>query len=112
MKRTLNMRQQLSINLRYCYSSRRAPQNISATRKSPTTGINLRGLPISAVTVSLHYLPRCLLSIVTCSKTHTTVTWSASSKICCHVIVTQQRPIVEQSAREFYNLHLQAKKRS
>jgi len=36
---------------------------------------------------------------------------SASSKICCHVIVTQQRPIVEQLAHEFRNLPLQAKKR-
>jgi len=28
MKKTLNMRQQLSINLRYCYSSRNATQNV------------------------------------------------------------------------------------
>jgi len=34
------MRQQLSINLRYCYSSRRATQKMSATRSSSTTGIN------------------------------------------------------------------------
>jgi len=40
MKRTLNMRQQLSINLRYCYSSRRATQNMSATRSSSTIGTN------------------------------------------------------------------------
>jgi len=81
-----------SINLIYCYSSRRATQNMSATRNSPTIGLNLRALLLSAVTVSLHYLPRCLHSIVTCGKTSTTATWSASSKICCHVIVTQQRP--------------------
>jgi len=41
----------------------------------------------------------------------TTVIPSASSKICCHVVVTQQRPIVEQFAPEFRNLPLQAKKR-
>jgi len=38
MKQTLNMRQQLSINLRYCYSSRRATQTMSATRNSPIIG--------------------------------------------------------------------------
>jgi len=93
MKQALNLRQQLSINLRYCYSSRRTTQNMSATRNSPSIGLNLRALPLSAVTVSLHYLPRCLHSIVRCGKTPTTVTWSASTKICCHVIVTQQRPL-------------------
>jgi len=31
--------------------------------------IKLRGLPLSAVTVSLHYLPRCLRSTVPCRKT-------------------------------------------
>jgi len=111
MKQTLSMRQQLSINLRYCYSSRRATQNMSATRNSPTIGLNLRVLPLSVVSVSLHYLPRCLHSIVTCGKTPTTIIWSASSKICCHVIVTQQRPILEQFAPEFRNLPLQAKER-
>jgi len=70
----VNTRQQLSINLRYCYSSRRATQNKSATGSSPTTGINLHGLPLSVVAVLLHYLPRCLRSTVTCGRTHTTVT--------------------------------------
>ena len=73
MKQTLNMRQQLSINLRYCYSSKRATQNMSATRNSPTIGfnLNLRASPLSAVTVWLHYLPRCVRSIVTCGKSKT-----------------------------------------
>jgi len=31
--------------------------------------IKLRALPLAAVTISLHYLPRCLCSKVTCSKT-------------------------------------------
>jgi len=106
MKQTFNMKRQLSISLRYCYSSKRATQNMLATRSSPTIGINLRGLPLPAVTVSLHYVPRGLRSIVICGKTHTTVTWSASSKIRCQVIVTQQRPIVEQFDREFSNLPL------
>jgi len=89
----------------------RATQNMSARCNSPTIGVNLRGLPLSAVTDSLHYLPKCLRSTVTCDKTPTTVTWNASSKICCLVIVTQHRPIVEQFTREFRNLLLQAKKR-
>jgi len=111
MKQTLNMRQHLSIHLRYCYSSRRATQNISATRSSSTISINQRAdLPLSAVTVSLHYLPKCQRSIVACGNAHTTVTWSASSKICSHVIVTQQRLIVQQFTREFRNLPLQAKR--
>jgi len=79
-------------HLGYCYSSRRAAQNMSATRNSTTIGLNLRALPLSAFTVSLHYLPRCLHSLVTCGKMPITATWSASSKFCCHVIVTQQRP--------------------
>ena len=82
------IRQQLSINLRYCYSSRRATQDKSATRNSPTIGLNLHASPLSAFTVSLGYLPRRLHSIVAYGKTPTTVTWSASSKIWCHVIVT------------------------
>jgi len=40
--------------------SRRATQNMSATRNSPTIGLDLRALLLSAVTVSLHYLPRRL----------------------------------------------------
>jgi len=47
----------------------------------------------------------------TLSKSPSTVTWSASSKICSHVIVTQQRPIAEQFAPKCRNLLLQAKKR-
>jgi len=87
------MRWQLSVNLRYCYLFRRATQNKSASWNSPTIVINLIVLPLSPVTVSQHYLPRSLRSIVTCGKTPTTVTWTASSNICCHVVVTQQRPI-------------------
>ena len=68
------------INFRYRYSSRIATQTMSSTRNSPTIGLNLRALPLSAVSVSLHYLPRCLRSIIACGKTPTTVTWSASSK--------------------------------
>jgi len=33
MKQALNLRQQLSINLRYCYLSRRATQNMLAAHK-------------------------------------------------------------------------------
>jgi len=68
-------------------------------------------LPLSAVTVSLHYLPRCLRSKVTSGKTPTIVTWSEHQKICCLVIVTQQRPTVEQSARKFRNLPLPTNER-
>jgi len=39
MKQTLNMRQHLSVNLRCCYSSRRATKNMLATRSSPAIGI-------------------------------------------------------------------------
>jgi len=66
------MRQQLSINLRYCYSSSlEEPHKIC---RRPT--IRLPTWLTAVSTVSLHYLPRYLRSIVTCSKTHTTVTWS------------------------------------
>jgi len=50
-------------------------------------------------------------SYITCGKTATTVTWSEPLKMCCHVIVTQQRLIVEQFAPDFRNLHLQQKER-
>jgi len=49
MKQTLNLRQQLSINLRYSYSPRRATQTMPATRNSPTIGLNLRALLLSAL---------------------------------------------------------------
>jgi len=41
----------------------------------------------------------------------TDTTRSEPLKICCHVIVTQQTPIVEQCAHKFRNLPLQAKER-
>jgi len=109
MKSTLKVEATTLNQFGYCYSCRRATENMSATRNSSTIGLNLRDLPLSAVTVSLHDLPRTLHSIVTSGKTSTTVTWSAFSKICCHVIVAQQRPIVEQFAPEFRNLPLQAR---
>jgi len=42
---------------------------------------------------------------------HRDLNW-APSKICCYVIVTEQRPIVEQFAPVFRNLSLQAKERT
>jgi len=33
------MRQQLAINLKYCYSARRATQNVSASRSLPTIAL-------------------------------------------------------------------------
>jgi len=69
-------------------------------------------LPLSAVTLSLNYLPRCLRSAVTCGKTLNIVTWSEHYKICCHVIITQWRPTVKHSSRKFGNLPLQAKERT
>jgi len=49
-----------------------------------------------------------LFSTVTWGKTPSCITSSEHLKICCHVIVTQWRPIVQQSAPEFGNLPLQA----
>jgi len=57
MKQMFKMRQQLSINFRYCYSSRRATQIVLTTRSSPTIGINLRSSLLSAVTACLTALP-------------------------------------------------------
>ena len=112
MEQTLKLRLQLSNNFRYCYSSRRATQTMSASRYSPTIGLNRHASPLAAVTVSLHYLPRCLCSAITCGKTPITVIWRASAKVCCHVVVTQQRPIAEQFAPEFHNLPLYVGKRA
>ena len=80
---------------------------MSATHNSPNIGLNLRGFPLSAVTVSKHYLPRRLHWLVRQNAYH--LTWSASSKSCFHVIVTQQKPIVEQFATKFRNLPLQTR---
>jgi len=41
MKQTLNMRRQLAINLRYCYSARRATQNMLASRSLPTIALSV-----------------------------------------------------------------------
>jgi len=35
------MRRQLSINLKYCYSARRATENMSSSRSLPTTGFTI-----------------------------------------------------------------------
>jgi len=39
MKQTFNIRRQLAIDLRYCYSARRATQNMSASRSLPTIDV-------------------------------------------------------------------------
>ena len=41
------------------------------------------------VTVSLHYLPRCVRSTVSCNKTPATVILSEALQVCCCGIVTQ-----------------------
>jgi len=55
--------------------------------------IKIRGSPLLAVTVSLHwhYLPRCkpMRLTVTCNKTSITVSGSEPLKIRCHVIAAQ-----------------------
>ena len=61
--------------------------------------IKLRGLPLSATTVSLRHLPRCLRSAVTCGKTPSTVTSSEPFKIFavfCYAIKTNSRTIHSQ----------------
>jgi len=68
-----------------------------ATRLAAISSHCLAALPVKIVN-----------STVTCGKAPATVTWSEPLKICCNVIVTQQRPKVEQSARKFHNLLLQA----
>jgi len=39
MKQTINMRRQLAVNLKYCYSARRATQNMSASCSLPTIAL-------------------------------------------------------------------------
>jgi len=41
------------------------------------------------VTVSLHYLPRCVRSTVSCNKTPATVIKSEPLQVCCPGIVTK-----------------------
>jgi len=50
MKQALNLKQQLSINLRYCYSFNRATRNMSATRKFAHHWFE----PTSLTTISSH----------------------------------------------------------
>ena len=74
--------------------------------------IKIRGLPLSAITVSLHYLPTCLRSTVACNKTPITVNGSEPLKIRCHIIVAQWRPTVEQIPLQGRNMPLQAHRRT
>jgi len=53
---------------------------------------------------------RCLRSTVTCGKTSATATGAEAEVKIFAVFVTQWRSTVEQSARKFGNLPLQAKK--
>jgi len=41
MKQPLNTRRKLAINWRYCYSARRAMQNMSASRSLPTIALSV-----------------------------------------------------------------------
>ena len=80
--------------------------NASLTLMLRFTPYETKWLLLSEVIVSLHYLlscHRCLRSTVTCGKTSTAVTFSKVN-LCCHVIVTQDRPTLEQSTLTFYNL--------
>jgi len=82
MKQTLNMRQQLSINLRYCYSSSleephkicwrpaiRLPTCLTASSSHCLTTLPAKGPAFD--------------SYITCGKTHTTVQ-------CCHSVVMEK----------------------
>jgi len=55
-------------------------------------------LPLSAVTVSLHYLPRCLRSTVTCAKLDVNLMWTLEYLLpCyCYTIKTNSRTIRSQ----------------
>jgi len=48
MKQTFNMKRQLAINLKYCYSARRATQNMSESHNLPQ---------IPTITTKSHNLP-------------------------------------------------------
>jgi len=52
--------------MRYCYLFRRATQNMSASRSSPTIGMSLLVLPLSPVTVSQPVV--VLVSVQGCAK--------------------------------------------
>jgi len=73
---------------------------------------SLRSLKKQVITVSLHYLPRCLRLTITCGETPATAAWSEHMKNWVHVIVAQQRPTIKQSARKLRNPPLQAKERT
>ena len=61
------------------------------------TAVRRPCLPLSAVTVLLHYLPRCLRSRVTCDKTPNIVTWSEHLLPCyCYTIKTNSKTIHSQ----------------
>jgi len=71
----------------------------------PTPLLRRPCLPLSAVTVSLHYLPRCLRSRATCDKTPNIGTWSEHLLPCYYCTIKTNS---KQSARKFGNLPLQA----
>ena len=92
--------------------SRRTTQNMSATRNSPTISLNLRALPLSAVTVStvsLDYLPRRETSAVNRNMRqnayHRNLKCIFEDLLPCYCYATEA--IVEQFAPKFRNLPLQ-----
>jgi len=65
MKKTLNMRQQLAINLRYCYSAIRATKNILESRRQLVSHVSHSSSTIGlAVPSSLAYSVAVFLPFV------------------------------------------------
>jgi len=98
-----------SINLIYCYSSRRATQNMSATRNSPTIGLNLRALLLSS-SHSLAALPAKMSafnSYMRQNAYHRNLKCIFEDLLPCYCYAT--KAIVEQFTCKFRNLSQQAR---
>jgi len=97
-------------NARHCGASDVVNEVSQDHNLAVTHNIQLRGLPLSAVTVSLHYLPRYLRSTPACGKMPVIVTWSDLQRFAAMILLRnreeQQRNWIPNSGPHSFSIPL------